>query len=129
MERMNNMKKTTILVVDDEPAAQDVIATRIETAGYGVRTASTGEEAIEQVKKRKPDLIVLDVMLPGLNGYEVAQILRQDKGSQNIPIIMVTAKAGDEDQRSGLKSGAMYYVTKPYEPKDLLSKIKIALED
>ncbi|MBI2871223.1 MAG: response regulator [Candidatus Omnitrophica bacterium] len=122
------MGRHTVLVVDDEPAALAVISARIEAAGYHVKQAGSGETALESVKKLKPDLIILDVMMPGLNGYEVAAKLKQRKETCETPIIMVTAKAEDQDKMSGLKSGAVYYVTKPYEPRDLLSKIRIALE-
>ncbi len=117
-----------ILVVDDEPQIVALLGSRLKTHGYNVVTAQTGAEALKKVKDEKPDLLVLDVMMPPPNGFQVCRTLKDDPEFKNIPIVLLTAKAAESDQFWGLESGADAYVTKPYNPKELLTQIQALLE-
>lgn len=112
-----------ILVVDDEVQLVEMVKIRLEAAGYGVVCAYDGLDALEKAKKEKPDLIILDLMLPKMDGYKVCGLLKNDSRYSNIPIIMFTARAQDEDAALGRSLGAEAYVTKPFDPKLLLGKI------
>ena len=116
-----------ILVVDDEPDAVDLIGFNLRSAGYDVATASDGEEALNKAKSQLPDLIVLDLMLPEVDGLEVCKILRRDPATAAIPIIMLTAKAAEIDRILGLELGADDYVTKPFSPRELVLRVKNSL--
>src|SRR3989304_7551934 len=113
-----------ILVVEDEPAIQELIAVNLEHAGHRVQRAHTAAEADAMICEVRPDLIVLDWMLPDLAGTVLARRLRSDTRSKDIPIIMLTARAQERDKVEGLESGADDYVTKPFSPKELLARIK-----
>ncbi|KMY23271.1 two-component system, OmpR family, response regulator RegX3 [Actinobaculum suis] len=115
---------TRILVVDDEPAYRDTLAFNLEREGYEVETASNGNAAMESVRARTPDLILLDLMLPGLSGEEIARRVRQES---NVPIIMLTAKDSEIDKVVGLEVGADDYVTKPYSYRELLARVRAVL--
>lgn len=121
-------KKITILLVDDEPSLVQLLGYRLESKGYKVIAACDGTEALKLAQKKRPDLIILDIMLPNLNGYEICMILKEDDKTRDIPVIMLTAKTHPTDKIEGLKSGAVFYITKPYEAYDVLNKIEIALE-
>lgn len=117
-----------ILVVDDEPDISKLIKARIESAGYSVVTAFDGAEALKTVKENMPDLILLDVMLPKMDGYQVCRLLKFDEKFKNIPIIMLTARAGESDKEKSVEAGADAYLTKPFQTEELLSKISSLLK-
>ncbi len=116
--------KAKILVVDDEPDALELIEFNLKAAGFEVVTAADGEVALRQARSHVPDLILLDLMLPEVDGLEVCKILRRDSATSSIPIIMVTAKAGEVDRVLGLELGADDYVTKPFSPRELVLRVK-----
>lgn len=118
------MAKKQILLVDDEPQLVDMVKMRLEANGYGVFVAYDGQEALEKARNEKPDLIILDLMLPKMDGYEVCGLLKKDSRYAKMPIIMFTAKAQEEDIKLGKEVGADAYITKPFEHQVLLSKIK-----
>ncbi|MDP3791427.1 MAG: response regulator [Candidatus Omnitrophota bacterium] len=113
-----------ILVVDDEVQLVEMLKMRLEATGYGVVCAYDGQEALEKAKKEKPDLIILDLMLPKMDGYKVCGLLKNDSRYAKIPIIMFTARAQEEDIALGKEMGAEAYITKPFDPKLLLGKIQ-----
>ena len=116
--------KSKILVVDDEPDAVELIEFNLKAAGYDVVVAMDGAEALKKARAHLPSLIILDVMLPELEGTEVCKALRRDPNTAGIPIIMLTAKAAEIDRVLGLELGADDYVTKPFSPRELLLRIK-----
>lgn len=116
--------KPKILVVDDEPDALEVLGFKLREAGYLPLFASDGARALTAVRADRPDLIVLDLMLPEIDGLEVCKILRRDAATAAIPILMLTAKAAEMDRVIGLELGADDYVTKPYSPRELVLRIK-----
>ena len=121
--------KKRILLIEDE---QDIITTlvfRLEAEGYEVITAMDGEDGLDKAKKEKPDLILLDLMLPKMNGYRVCVLLKGDSRFRNIPIIIFTARAEEADKKKSEEVGADAYITKPFEPPLLLAKIKELLKD
>jgi DNA-binding response OmpR family regulator len=113
-----------ILVVDDEPDAIELIKFNLKAAGYEVITAADGEEALKKARSVLPELIILDLMLPEVDGLEVCKILRRDPRASAIPIIMLTAKAAEIDRVLGLELGADDYVTKPFSPRELILRVK-----
>ncbi|MFH0828223.1 MAG: response regulator [Candidatus Omnitrophota bacterium] len=120
--------KKKILLVDDEPDIVSVTVMRLEASGYEVITAEDGSSGYELAKSEKPDLIILDLMLPLMDGYQVCRLLKFDAQYKDIPIIMLTAKSQQEDKEWGEKAGADLYMTKPYEAKELLEKIRQLME-
>jgi DNA-binding response OmpR family regulator len=116
--------KSRILVVDDEPDAVDLIVFNLEAAGYAVSTAGDGAEALRKARQMPPDLILLDLMLPEVDGLEVCKILRRDSATAKVPIIMLTAKAAEIDRILGLELGANDYVTKPFSPRELTLRVR-----
>jgi two-component system phosphate regulon response regulator PhoB len=116
--------KHKILVADDEPDAVELVAFNLKGAGYEVITAADGEEALKKARAVLPHLIVLDLMLPEIDGLEVCKILRRDPATRGIPIVMLTAKAAEIDRVLGLELGADDYVTKPFSPRELILRIK-----
>lgn len=118
---------TSVLVVDDEPDIRDLVVFHLEREGFRVRTARTGADALKQVKTSAPDLIILDLMLPELDGLEVCRRLRHDPATSFIPVIMLTAKGDEVDRVVGLEIGADDYVTKPFSPKELVARIRAIL--
>jgi DNA-binding response OmpR family regulator len=113
-----------ILVVEDEPTLQETLAYNLSREGYSVDTASDGQVALEIARRVRPDLILLDVMLPVLDGFEVCRILRQE---MNVPILMLTARDDEIDRVIGLEIGADDYVTKPFSMRELLARVKAQL--
>ena len=114
----------TILVVDDEPSIVVSLQFLLGQAGYDVSTATSGEEAIETIMKEHPDLILLDVMLPGIDGFEVCEIVRLDPKWRDIKVIFLSAKGKEEDIAKGLVLGADAYITKPYANKEVLENVR-----
>jgi two-component system response regulator VicR len=113
-----------ILAVDDEPRYLEIIRFNLETAGYRVACAGSGEEALEAFEADEPSLVVLDVMLPGIDGFEVCRLMRERSSR---PIIMLTAKGAEEDKVRGLRLGADDYVTKPFSAQELLARVEAVL--
>ena len=116
--------KPKILVVDDEPDAVEMIEFNLKSNGYDVVTAADGEEALTKARAVLPNLIILDLMLPEVDGMEVCKILRRDARTSGIPIIMLTAKAAEIDRVLGLELGADDYVTKPFSLRELVLRVK-----
>jgi two-component system phosphate regulon response regulator PhoB len=116
--------KSRILVVDDEPDAIELIAFNLKAAGYDVTSAADGDEALKMARAVLPHLIILDLMLPGVDGLAVCKQLRRDERTAPIPIIMLTAKAAEIDRVLGLELGADDYVTKPFSPRELVLRVK-----
>ena len=113
-----------ILVVDDERHIVRLVEVNLSRAGYDVETAYDGVEALEKVKATDPDMIVLDVMMPRMDGFEVLKRLQADTETQDIPVIMLTAKAQDADIFRGWSSGVSSYLTKPFNPRELLTFVE-----
>ncbi|MFH0738809.1 MAG: response regulator [Candidatus Omnitrophota bacterium] len=124
---MGSNKK--ILVVDDELDILEVVAKRLISSGYEIITASDGQEAFDKARKENPDLIILDLMLPKMDGYKVCGLLKRDARYANIPVILFTARAQGDDMKMGQEVGADAYITKPFESQVLLGKIKELLKE
>ena len=122
-------KTKKILVVDDEPDVASLLTLMLKSQGYHVIAAGDGQEALEKARAEVPDLIVLDIMLPKLDGYKVARMLKFDEKFSHIPIIMLTAKIQEKDRKTGLEMGADAYVTKPFDTMQLLEKVKEVLSE
>ncbi|TAK97002.1 MAG: response regulator transcription factor [Verrucomicrobia bacterium] len=120
--------KQKILIVDDEPETVELVEFNLKQAGYDVATATDGEEALVKAKAQLPALVVLDLMLPEIDGMEVCKLLRRDPNTAGVPIIMLTAKAGEIDRVLGLELGADDYLTKPFSPRELVLRVKKILE-
>jgi phosphate regulon transcriptional regulator PhoB len=116
-----------ILAVDDEPDILSLMEYNLKREGFSVATASDGEEALGLVRKNEFSLVLLDLMLPGINGLELCRILRQDPKTRSIPIVMVTAKGEEQDRVRGLDTGADDYLTKPFSPRELVARVKAVL--
>jgi DNA-binding response OmpR family regulator len=117
----------SVLVVEDERDIRDLILLHLGREGFRCRTAATGTEALQAVRSARPDLVVLDLMLPELGGLEVCRRLRSDPASAALPIIMLTAKADEVDRVVGLEMGADDYVVKPFSPKELVARVRAVL--
>ncbi len=120
--------KHRILVVDDEPETVELVRYNLERAGYATLTAEDGEQALTKARSAAPSLIVLDLTLPSVDGFEVCKILRRDPATASVPIIMLTARAAELDRVLGLELGADDYLTKPFSPRELVLRIKKILE-
>jgi len=121
------MAKETILIVDDEEDIIELIKYNLKNEGYSILTAMTGEEAIKIAKASQPDLIVLDLMLPGIDGLEVTKYLKNNEKTRDLPIVMLTAKGEESDIVTGLELGANDYIAKPFSPKVLVARIRAIL--
>ena len=113
-----------ILIVDDEPNLVKLLESRLKSNGYEVISASDGQQGLDRVRQDKPDLVILDLMLPKLHGYEVCKQLRADSVHKDIPIVMLTASGKAGDIQEGLNQGANAYIAKPFQPEALLGIIK-----
>lgn len=116
--------RTTILSVDDEPDVTQLVQFHLNRAGFNVVTAASGREALERIRELKPDLILLDLMLPDIDGFGVCEILRRQTETATIPIIILTAWATRDARHFGLELGALDYMTKPFSPKTLVERVR-----
>jgi len=121
------MAKETILAVDDESDILELVRYNLAKNGYVVNLAASGEEALRSVKSKVPDLVVLDLMLPGIDGLEVCKIFKNDASMVKVPIIILTAKGEEADIVTGLELGADDYITKPFSPRILVSRVRAVL--
>jgi two-component system alkaline phosphatase synthesis response regulator PhoP len=121
------LAKNKILVVDDEKDILDLVAYNLKQEGYKVTCVISGEEALEIARAKKPDLILLDLMLPGVDGFDVCKRLKRDSETEDIPVIMLTAKGEDIDVVTGLELGADDYIVKPFSPRILIARIRAVL--
>lgn len=122
-------KQYTILAVDDETDVLLLVKTALQAEGYRVLTAPDGVEAFKTAREEKPDLILLDVMMPEMDGFQVLEKIRQDDGTCRIPVIMLTGLTERERIRTALERGTKYYITKPFDFHDLIGKVRMAIED
>jgi len=122
------MNPKKILIVDDEVDLVETIRFPLEMEGYHILVSYNGEDALNQARKENPDLILLDLMLPKLDGYKVCRLLKFDDRYKHIPILMLTAKTQEKDKTLGMETGANEYITKPFEMDDLLKKVKAYLK-
>ena len=114
----------TVLIVDDDPVIQLLLRVNFEMDGFTVVTADDGEQGLERAFAVSPDLILLDVMMPKLDGYEVLAELRKDSRTLTLPVVLLSAKARDSDRQAGMDAGATAYITKPFDPIKLLGEVK-----
>jgi DNA-binding response OmpR family regulator len=117
------MAAPTVLVVDDDPVIQKLLKVNFEMEGYTVYTAGDGVDGLEQARTARPDVIILDIMMPRMNGLEVTTALKEDVETNKIPVILLSAKAQASDVQAGLDIGADDYVTKPFDPLELLERV------
>lgn len=122
-----NSQQTNVLVVDDEAAIREMIQFALEKAGMSVQAASNAHEALLNINDLKPDIILLDWMMPGVSGLELTRRLRRDSFTQDIPIIMLTARVTEDDKVAGLEAGTDDYVIKPFSPRELLARIRAVI--
>jgi two-component system alkaline phosphatase synthesis response regulator PhoP len=118
------MANESILIVDDEEDVLELVRYNLDRNGYQVETATSGEQALSKARKDSPDLIILDLMLPGIDGLEVCKKLKSEVKTEHIPIVMLTAKGDEADIVTGLELGAEDYVTKPFSPKILIARVR-----
>lgn len=121
------MKSNYLLVVEDESAIRDMVGFTLERAGFDWSGASDVSEADAEISSRRPDLIILDWMLPGLSGVDFARRVRRNTGTRDIPIIMLTARSEEDDRIKGLDAGADDYICKPFSPRELIARVKAVL--
>ncbi|OQA06373.1 MAG: Alkaline phosphatase synthesis transcriptional regulatory protein PhoP [bacterium ADurb.Bin374] len=122
------MEQKKILVADDEPHILRVVKDKLANAGFTVVTASNGEEALETARREKPSLVLLDVMMPKMNGFDVCRTLRAEAEFKGVPILLLTARGQEIDRHMGLEAGASEYITKPFSPRELLATVQAQLE-
>jgi DNA-binding response OmpR family regulator len=123
---MNDAAQITVLVADDDPDIRELVAFKLEQAGFKVHAVGDGIAALAAAKALSPSLLLLDVMMPGLNGYEVCRRLRAE-GEAAIPVIMLTAKAQESDVETGFAMGVDDYIVKPFSPRELLTRVNNVL--
>ncbi len=119
----------TIFIADDEVDFVSTLRSRLEFEGFGVTTATDGKEALQRITQEKPDLILLDIMMPTMNGYQVCRELKGNADTSSIPILMLTAKSQESDKFWGKEAGADDYVTKPFDMDELIEKIGRLLDE
>ncbi len=122
------MQKETILVVEDDVDILNLLRFNLEAAGYDVLLSTDGYEGMNLARKRRPDMIILDIMLPGIDGFEVCKDLKRSKETAGIPVIMLTARGEEVDRIVGLELGADDYVVKPFSPRELMLRVKAILK-
>lgn len=116
-----------VLIVDDSPTEVHVLTTILERNGFTVSVASSGEEGVEKAKEMIPDLVLMDVVMPGMNGFQATRQISKNESTAHVPVIIVTTKDQETDRVWGLRQGAKEYITKPVEESDLMAKIKSAM--
>ena len=116
-----------VLIVDDSPTEVHVLRQALESNGYSTVSAASGDEGLELARARKPDLILMDVVMPGLNGFQATRRLHKDPETASIPIIMVTTKSHETDRIWGMRQGAVDYIVKPVDPGELVERARAAL--
>ena len=116
-----------VLIIEDDADIRELIKFNLEQDGYAVEEAATGAEGLDRIKRRQPDLILLDLMLPGMPGLEICRVLRSTKETATLPILIVTAKGTEVDKVLGLEMGADDYVVKPFSPRELIARVKAVL--
>lgn len=121
------METKKILVIDDEPDLMELVAYNLRKEGFTVSSAFDGEEGLEKIRNNSFDLLILDLMLPGVQGGEVCRMVRSNPKTEALPIIMLTAKGGESDKIRGLDTGADDYITKPFSPKELIARVRALL--
>ena len=121
------MAKESVLVIEDEKNILELVKYNLEEAGYRVLTANRGDSGLDLARREKLSLVILDLMLPGIDGIEVCKILKQNYKTASIPIIMLTAKGQEADKIVGLELGADDYMTKPFSPRELIARVKVVL--
>jgi two-component system phosphate regulon response regulator PhoB len=124
---MPDPARHSIVVIEDEDDIRDVVVYNLERAGYAIRSAADGRAGLRVVREHTPDLVVLDLMLPELDGLEVCRALREDLATELLPVIMLTAKGDESDIVAGLGAGADDYVTKPFSPRELVARVQAML--
>lgn len=120
-------KQTSILIVEDDDSQRKILTYNIQLEGYEVSTAVSGDEALEKFKRSIPDLVLLDWMIPGINGINFCKIIKNGKDTRHIPVLMISARTEEEDKVRGLDSGADDYVIKPYSMSELMARIRALL--
>lgn len=115
--------KKRVLLIEDDPSSVRLVSYTLEQEGYEVLTATNGLEGLKKVREEAPDLLVLDVMLPGLDGFEVCRRLRADEQTAGLPVLMLSAKAQEIDKTTGLKMGADDYLAKPADPSEIVARV------
>ena len=118
-----------VLIVDDQPSITKLVSVKLSKEGFEVIEALDGEEGLRKAQEERPDLIILDIMMPKMSGWEVRDKLREDKRCQDIPVIMLTATGRFEEQLKGLEEGIEEYLTKPFDPNDLADLVKEVLDE
>ena len=118
---------TAILIADDDPDIRDLVAFKLEQAGFDVTAVDNGLAALDSARQVAPDLVVLDVMMPGMSGIDVCRELRGDSSTSGLPIILLTARAQEGDVEVGFGAGADDYVVKPFSPRELVSRVEAVL--
>ena len=113
-----------VLIADDDPDVLDLVRYRLDQRGYATITAANGADALDLARERLPNLCVLDVMMPKLNGFEVVQALREARNTESIPVLLLTATIGDRDVAHGLEVGANDYLRKPFDPQELSARVE-----
>jgi DNA-binding response OmpR family regulator len=122
-------EKRTVLAVDDESDVLLIVKTALQAEGYEVATAADGPDGLKLASEMKPDVILLDVMMPGMDGFEVLDKLRESEETSNIPVIMLTGLSERERKVAAIERGTKYYIVKPFDFQDLVSKVRQAIED
>lgn len=123
------MERKRILVVDDEPGVLEIVRTNLEWEGYQVLEAQDGLEGLKAARQSRPDLVILDVMMPGLNGWQVLQAIEADPDLAGTPVILLTVVEDDLSRIQGLEMGAVEYICKPFNPLDLVQTVHMVLEE
>lgn len=118
---------TSVLVVDDDPDVCELVRYKLEQSGFDVRRASDGDQALSEVEAEVPDLVLLDIMMPGMSGLEVLERWRANEATEKLPVIMLTAKAQENDVERGFELGADDYVIKPFSPRELVRRVTAVL--
>ena len=120
--------KHKVLVIDDDQSLLEILQTNLQAEGFEVVTASSGSEGLAKLKSDKPDLVILDVLMPGMDGWEVLRKIEEDPDTAGTPVVMLTAVHGTDQVIRGLEEGAVEYITKPFYPADLIATVKIMLK-